>query len=80
MLALLAKFLNLVAPRYDYELLAIEQNDELNQHLNLPEEPVRNGWYYFSPFGEELAEQLEDWSPQVSVPKSFKGLRLIIYL
>ena len=56
----LAKFLNQVAPRYRYEFLAIEQNDELNLHLNLPELPVRNSWCYFAPFGEELAEQLED--------------------
>ena len=56
----LAKFLNSVAPHYGYEFLAIEQNDELNQHLNLPEVPVRNSWCYFAPFGEELAEQLED--------------------
>ena len=56
----LAKFLNQVAPRYRYEFLAIEQNDELNQHLNLPEVPVRNSWCYFAPLGEELAELLED--------------------
>ena len=56
----LAKFLNQVAPRYRYEFLAIEQNDELNLHLTLPELPVRNSWCYFAPFGEELAEQLED--------------------
>ena len=56
----LAKFLNSVAPRYSYEFLAIEQNDELNQQLNLPEKPVPNSWCNFAPFGEELAELLED--------------------
>ena len=56
----LAKFLNSVAPRHGYEFLAIEQNDELNQHLNLPEVPIKNSWCYFAPFGEELAELLED--------------------
>ena len=56
----LAKFLNSVAPRYGYVFLAIEQNEELNQHLNLPEVPVRNSWCHFAPFGEDLAEQLED--------------------
>ena len=40
--------------------ITIEQNEELNQHLNLPEVPVRNSWCYFAPFGEELAELLED--------------------
>jgi len=56
----LAKLLNSVATRYGYDYLAIEQNDELNQHLNLPEVPVRNSWCNFAPFGEELAELLED--------------------
>ena len=49
-----------LTPRYGYEFLAIEQNDELNQHLNLPKVPVRNTWCYFAPFGEELAELLCD--------------------
>ena len=56
----LAKFLNQVAPCYGYEFLAVENNEELNSHLNLPEVPIRNSWCYFAPFGEELAEQLED--------------------
>lgn len=56
----LAKFLNQVAPRYGYEFLAIENNEELNMHLNLPEVPVRNSWCNFAPLGEDLAEQLED--------------------
>ena len=56
----LAKFLNQVAPCYVYEFLAVENNEELNSHLNLPEVPIRNSWCYFAPFGEELAEQLED--------------------
>ena len=37
----LTKFLNSVAPHYGYEFLAIEQNEEQNQHLNLPEVLVK---------------------------------------
>ncbi|MBR1557700.1 MAG: hypothetical protein IJ647_08070 [Prevotella sp.] len=56
----LTKFLNQVAPRYGYEFLAVENNDELNGHLNLMEVPVKHSTHYFAPLGEELAEQLED--------------------
>lgn len=56
----LAKFLNQVTPRYGYEYLAIENNEELNNHLNLMEVPIKYGNCYFAPFGEELAELLED--------------------
>ena len=56
----LAKFLNLVAPRYGYEFLAVENNDELNSHLNLMELPVKHSRHYLAPLGEDLAEQLED--------------------
>ena len=56
----LAKFLNQIAPRYGYEFLAIENNDELNSHLNLMEVPIKHSNYDFAPFGEDLAEQLED--------------------
>ncbi len=55
----LAKFLNQVAPRYDYEFLAVENNDELNGHLNLMERPVKYSNCYFAPFGEDLKEMLE---------------------
>ena len=54
----LAKFLNQVAPRYGYEYLAIENNEELNSHLNLMEVPIKCSNCYFAPFGEELAEIL----------------------
>lgn len=56
----LAKFLNQVAPHYGYEFLAVENNEELNGHLNLMELPVKHSNCYFAPFGEDLAEQLED--------------------
>lgn len=56
----LAKFLNQVAPRYGYEYLAVENNEELNGHLNLVEVPIKYSNCFFAPFGEELAEQLED--------------------
>lgn len=56
----LAKFLNQVAPRYGYEYLAIENNEELNSHLNLMELPIKHSTHYFAQLGEELAEQLED--------------------
>ena len=56
----LADFLNQIAPRYGYEFLAIEQNEELNQHLNLPDVPVNKSWCHFAPFGEEFAELLDD--------------------
>lgn len=55
----LAKFLNQVAPRYGYEFLAVENNDELNSHLNLMEVPIKHSNCYFAPLGEDLAEQLE---------------------
>jgi len=54
----LAKFLNQVAPRYGYEYLAIENNEELNSHLTLMEVPIKCSNCYFAPFGEELAEIL----------------------
>ena len=47
-------------PRYGYEFLAVENNDELNSHLNLMEVPIKHSNCYFAPFGEDLAEQLED--------------------
>ena len=56
----LAKFLNQVTPRYGYEFLAVENNDELNSHLNLMEVPIKHSNCYFAPLGEDLAEQLED--------------------
>lgn len=56
----LAKFLNSVAPRYGYVFLAVENNDELNGHLNLMEVPIKHSNCYFAPFGEDLAEQLEN--------------------
>ena len=56
----LAKFLNQIAPRYRYEYLAIENNEELNSHLNLMEVPIKHSNCYFAPLGEDLAEQLED--------------------
>ena len=56
----LAKFLNQVAPRYGYEFLAVENNPELNEHLNLMEVPIKYSTCFYAPFGEELAEQLED--------------------
>ena len=42
-----AKFLNQVAPRYGYEFLAVENNDELNSHLNLMELPVKHSIHYY---------------------------------
>ncbi len=56
----LAKFLNQVTPRYGYEYLAIENNVELNSHLNLMEIPIIHSNCHLAPFGEELAELLED--------------------
>ena len=56
----LAKFLNQVAPRYGYEFLAVENNEELNSHLNLMELPVKYSNHYFAPLGEELSELLDD--------------------
>jgi len=56
----LAKFLNQVAPRYGYEFLAVENNEEFNSHLNLMELPVKHSNHYLAPLGEDLAEQLED--------------------
>ncbi len=56
----LAKFLNQVTPRYGYEYLAIENNVELNSHLNLMEIPIKHSNSHLAPFGEELAELLED--------------------
>lgn len=56
----LAKFLNQVTPRYGYEYLAIENNVELNSHLNLMEIPIIHSNCHLAHFGEELAELLED--------------------
>ena len=56
----LAKFLNQVAPRYGYEYLAIENNVELNSHLNLMEIPIKHSNCHLATFGEELADLLED--------------------
>ncbi len=53
-------FLNQVAPRYGYEFLVVENNEELNSHLNLMELPVKHSNCYFAPFGEELAELQEE--------------------
>lgn len=55
----LAKFLNLVVPRYGYEFLAVENNEELNRHLNLMEVPIKHSNCYFAPLGEDLKEMLE---------------------
>ncbi|WP_315366508.1 hypothetical protein [Prevotella koreensis] len=52
--------MNQVAPCYGYEFFAIENNEELNSHLNLMEVPIKYSNHYLTPLGEELAEQLED--------------------
>ena len=56
----LAKFLNQVAPRYGYEFLAVEHDEQLNEYLGLMPVPVRFSNCFCAPFGEELADVLDD--------------------
>ena len=56
----IAKFLNQIAPRYGYEFLAVENNEELNAHLGLMEIPAMFSNSFCAPFGEELADLLDD--------------------